>query len=290
MKKIFALLISTVFLFQACKEQKQSEVRQNTSEKSQKIITAGGTITEVLFSLGMADQIIATDRTSTYPESMQELPSIGYRNQIKAEGILSLGPDLLLIEEGYLTDDVVAQLKGTGLQVELFKKPTSPEETKELVVQLGDFFDKKEEATTITAAIDQDLQVLKDYLSNTSGKPRAAFVMARGPESLFIAGKGSFAEKMFELAEIESAATGFEDFVPLTPESLIQIDPDYLVFFDSGIQSLGGKKGVSSIQGIQQTQAYNRDQIISLDGHYLSGFGPRVGKAALDLAKAVRGE
>ena len=66
-----------------------------------------------MYTLGLGDRIIATDRTSTYPEKMQSLPSIGYRNQIKAEGILSLAPDIILAEEDYLSDDVLDQLKLT---------------------------------------------------------------------------------------------------------------------------------------------------------------------------------
>ncbi|MFC3416985.1 hypothetical protein [Algoriphagus hitonicola] len=37
-----------------------------------------------------------------------------------------------------------------------------------------------------------------------------------------------------------------------------------------------------------ETIAFQKDQILALDGLYISGFGPRVGNAALDLAKAMR--
>jgi iron complex transport system substrate-binding protein len=88
-----------------------------------RIITAGGTISEIVFELGFGDNIIATDITSTFPPSLQSLPSIGYRNQIKAEGILALGPDVLLAEEGYLNPDVISQLKASGLEIRFFAKP-----------------------------------------------------------------------------------------------------------------------------------------------------------------------
>lgn len=73
-----------------------------------------------MHELGFGDQIIATDITSTYPASMQQLPSIGYRNQIKAEGILAQAPDLVLIEEGYLNPDVVEQLKAAQVNIHIF--------------------------------------------------------------------------------------------------------------------------------------------------------------------------
>lgn len=253
-----------------------------------KIITAGGTITEVVDALGYSDEIIATDITSTFPASMQDLPSIGYRNQIKAEGILALDPDLVLIEEGYLNPDVVTQLKAAQVNIEVFAKPVTVEGTKKLVTEVAAFFDEEEKGKEVNAAIDADIAELNTYLESTESTPKAIFVMARGPETVFIAGDKTFASEMFQLAQIEGTATGFDEFAPMTPESLVSMNPEYLVFFESGIQSVGGKDGLQTIQGIDQTTAFKENHIVALDGQYLSGFGPRVGKAALDLAKAVR--
>jgi iron complex transport system substrate-binding protein len=266
----------------------QAPTSQKAGVESRKIITAGGTITEVVNELGFGDQIIATDITSTYPETMKKLPSIGYRNQIKAEGILALGPDLVLIEEGYLSPDVVEQLKAAQVEIHSFVKPVSVTESKKLVTDLADFFDKKEKGEEINAGIEKDIKELNDFLASQNSRPKAVFVMARGPETVFIAGDKTFAKEMFDLVQVETVATGFDEFAPLTPESLVSMNPEYLVFFESGIQSLGGNEGLIQIQGIDQTTAFKENQIVALDGQYLSGFGPRVGKAALELAKAVR--
>ncbi|WP_057936787.1 heme/hemin ABC transporter substrate-binding protein [Algoriphagus resistens] len=273
-----------LIVFAAC----SSSSKEEETILARKIITAGGTITEVVDALGYSDQIIATDITSTYPATMQNLPSIGYRNQIKAEGILALGPDLVLIEEGYLNPAVVDQLQAAQVSIEVFAKPTTVEGTKKLVTELAGFFEEEEKGKEIITAIDKDIATLNDYLESEETKPKAIFLMARGPETVFIAGDKTFASEMFKLAEIEGSATGFDEFAPMTPESLVSMNPEYLVFFESGIQSVGGSEGLASIQGIDQTTAYKEGNIVSLDGQYLSGFGPRVGKAALDLAKAVR--
>ena len=261
---------------------------ENTNTKDHKIITAGGTVTEVVDALGYSDQIIATDITSTFPKFIKSLPSIGYRNQIKAEGILALGPDLVLIEENYLSPDVVDQLKAAEVNIQVFQKPTTVEGTKALVTELATFLDEVTKGKEINKAVDADLAELDTYLKTQKSKPKAIFVMARGPETVFVAGDKTFATEIFKLANLEGTATGFDEFAPLTPESLVQMNPEYLVFFESGIESLGGKEGLVKIQGIEQTTAFKDGHIIALDGQYLSGFGPRVGKAALELAKAAR--
>lgn len=253
-----------------------------------KIITAGGTITEVVHALGFGEDIIATDITSTYPASMQDLPSIGYRNQIKAEGILALGPDLVLAEEGYMSTDVVNQLKAAGLQVQFFAKPKDIAATYTIVTEIADFLEVPEKGNAIKSSIEADMKALENYLQTQSAKPSMAFVMARGLEMVFVAGEETFAESMINMAGIEYVGNGFKDFIPLTPEALVSMNPDYLLFFESGIQSIGGLEAVKNIRGIENTTAFKQNQILALDGQYLSGFGPRVGKAALELAKAVR--
>ncbi|MCF1749719.1 heme/hemin ABC transporter substrate-binding protein [Mariniradius sediminis] len=280
----YAIIAFVLLLVFGCREKRTSEQAQET----RKLITAGGTVTEIVHELGFGDQIIATDITSTYPASMQELPSIGYRNQIKAEGILALGPSLIMAEEGYMTPDVVSQLQAAGIEIQFFKKPTTIEGTRAIIMEIADYLGVSENGAELLSQLDKDMAALSNYLSDKSEQPSMAFVMARGQEMVFVAGEDTFSASLMQMAGIRSAGVGFKDFVPLTPESLATMNPDYLLFFESGLQSIGGKEGVKNIRGIESTTAFQKDQILAYDGLYLSGFGPRVGKAALELAKAVR--
>lgn len=286
MRRIFTLLFILLGLISCSSPENTTEVLES---KRPKIITAGGTISEIVVGLGLSDQIIATDRTSTYPSFLQNLPSIGYRNQINAEGILSLGPEIVLVEEGYLNEEVISQLQNvSSVKLEVFPKTQSTEETIDLIKKIAAFFELEEKGEAMVSDLREDLQNLDEFISQSHSNGKAVFVMARGPESLFIAGKGSFSESMFQLAGVDQVEAKFENFVPLTPEALISLNPDYLVLFESSLESLGGDSGLTKIPGITETTAFQKDQIIAMDGLYLSGFGPRMGKAAIELAKATR--
>lgn len=266
----------------------QPKTVTDKAHESRKIITAGGTITEIVYELGFGDQIIATDITSTYPAKMQELPSIGHRNQIKAEGILAFGPDVILAEEGYMTPDVVSQLQATRIEIKFFEEPITVEGTKATIGEISKYLDVSEKGAELLSLLDRDLAELSEYLSDESEQPSLVFVMARGQEMVFVAGDDTFSASLMQMAGIRSAGVGFKDFIPLTREALASMNPDYLLFFESGLRSIGGKEGVKIFRGIESTTVFQKDQVLSYDGLFLSGFGPRVGKSALELAKAVR--
>ncbi len=283
MKSNYLFLLPLLLI--ACQQPKENT--ETVQEPSRQLITAGGTITEIVHELGFGEEIIATDITSTYPATMQELPSIGYRNQIKAEGILSLGANVVLAEADYLNPEVIEQLRSAQVEVRLFDKPMKVAETYQLIDDLSQYLEVPDKGKQLKEELQQDIRALESYRSAHPKKAKIAFVMARGPETVFLAGEETFAEELFELAGLENTAEGFKDFIPLSPEALISMNPDYLLLFESGLATLGGKDGVSSIKGITETTAYREGNIISMDGHYISGFGPRVGEAALELAKAI---
>jgi iron complex transport system substrate-binding protein len=70
--------------------------------KDAKIISLSGFLSEVLYDLGLEEQIIARDVTTTYPESLAALPNLGHISQLNSEAILALQPDVVILEEAQL--------------------------------------------------------------------------------------------------------------------------------------------------------------------------------------------
>lgn len=281
MRKFIPLIVLITTLL-GC-EQKQSQ--ENSTD--QRIITAGGTVTEIVHALGMSSHIIATDITSTYPAEMQALPSIGYRNQIKTEGILSLNPDWVIAEKGYLNDDVITQLNEVSLSVSNLKKPTQLSETKALISELGKLLNRQKEADSLLNLLQADIENLEEQTGQSVLLPKVAFVMARGPETVFLAGEESFAAGFIRMAGGEFVGLDKVDYKPLSPEALAALNPDFILMFESSLQSMGGISGLSKIVGIEHTTAWEKQQIIGMDGNLISGFGPRIAKAALELHNQI---
>ena len=53
------------------------------------LITAGGTLTDIVFALNKDDNLIGVDTSSTSPAAVNRLPKVGYYRNLSAEGVLS---------------------------------------------------------------------------------------------------------------------------------------------------------------------------------------------------------
>jgi iron complex transport system substrate-binding protein len=252
--------------------------------QNDKIVSLDGTVSEILYELGLENQIVGVDITSNFPESLKKLPKVGHNRNISAEGILSLNPTLILgLETGMVKPEVVEQLKSAGKKVVIFKREYTIESTKNLVREVAKYFNMGNKAETIIKKMDTDLAKVK----KVSPAKKVLFIYARGTGSMMVGGTGTSVEKALQLAGCENAIKDFSDFKPLTTEALIMTNPDVILLFNSGLESLGGIDGLLKVQGIAQTKAGKNRKVIEMDGQLLTGFGIRLGQAITELAEKV---
>ncbi|MGB0522604.1 MAG: heme/hemin ABC transporter substrate-binding protein [Flammeovirgaceae bacterium] len=283
---IIYLFMGAVLCLTSCNKETQEPIA-NEVKQPKRLITAGGAITEVVNKLGFGDQIIATDKTSTYPTHMQELPSIGYRNNITAEGLISLNPDAIILEEGYLEPEIIQQLEATGIELKQINNEKTIAGAKQLITELASYLGAKSIGESLIKQIDVELEQAQIQQQMSKEKPKVLFVYARGHGTLNIGGTGTFAQEMVKLAGGELAVPEIEGYKPLTTEALVKANPDYILFFNSGLKTLNGVEGALEIPGIEQTTAGKQKNIIALDGLLLSGFDSRVGNAVLQLSQLI---
>ncbi|MFA6150436.1 MAG: ABC transporter substrate-binding protein [Chitinophagaceae bacterium] len=251
--------------------------------KQEKIVSISGTTTEILCALGMQDQIVGVDVTSTYPEAMTKLPGVGHNRSMSAEAIIALAPSIVIGVDENVKPELVEQLKSAHIRVLLYNLETSVEGTKKLIKGIADSLEKSDKVQEIVNGIDADL---KEKVA-LSKKTKVLFIYARGAGTMMVAGEKTSSNAMINLAGGENAVTGFEDFKPLTPESLLQANPDVILMFTSGLESLGGMEGLLKVPGVAMTNAGKKKQVIEMDGQFLTGFGTRLGKAVAALSKKL---
>lgn len=257
--------------------------------QSVRIITAGSAMTETVCALGDCEKIIASDRTSLYPASIQQLPSIGYRTGINAEGILSLKPTMVIAEKEYLDAAVLDQLKASGVKLVIVEQRHSFEETKTAILQIGEALGRAPEAKKLISKNETELKEAEEMLAKTKSKPKVICVYNRGTSNMSIAGQKTFADILMYVGA-SNAYPEVSGYKPLNTEALIAANPDYLVMVSTGLESLGGVDGMLKIPGVAQTTAGKKKQIVAVESLKLTNFGPRFGEAVKELVLLLHPE
>lgn len=293
------LMVSLLFSCgnEAEKAAESTTKTEETAEKEWRIVSLNGTITELLYELNLQDKIVGVDITSTYPESAKSITNLGHTSQLNAEAILALKPNLILMDEKAAGSKALEGLKNAGIELEVIDVPTTLDGSLHVAKKLGEVLNQPINTEALAEKIGKNTHKLTQLLEAVEEKPKVLFIYARGAQAMMVAGKNTFAEKMIELAGGTHVVQEFESFKPLTPEALLAYQPDAILMFSSGLESLAdaengksGKDQLLGMPGVEQTPAGKNQKIITMEGLYLSGFGPRASAAALELATQLHTE
>ncbi len=287
MKK-FILAASILMAVYSCKKEEGTKTESTTETSSEapksnnKIVTLNGGITEIVSALGHEKEIVGTDVTSTYPETLKATAKdLGHVRSMTIEPIMAVNPTLILASDKDINPELMGKINASGIKTEVFKQEFTVDGTKKLIADVAKAVGNTD-YQKLNDKIDADLKQVQPIAK----KPKVLFIYARG-NMLMVAGKNTPMASLISLAGGENAISEFEDFKPLTPEAVVKANPDVLFFFTTGLQGAGGNEGALKMPGVSQTNAGKNKKIIAMDGGLVSGFGPRLGEAAVGLNKLL---
>lgn len=274
MRLIINSILALSFIV-ACKS--EPTIKQEDSNiEAERLVSLSGAITETIYALGEGEKIVGRDVTSTYPEGIDAI-DLGHVNQLTIEPILSTSPTIILYSQKDINTELFQQIDKSQIRLENVEHDYSIHGAKSLIENIAKIIEV-EDYQHLIDKIDSDFAKVEAF----EEKPKVLFIYAR-ENLLLVAGKNTAMQAMIELAGGEGAITEFEDFKPLTPEALLQINPDVIMFFDKGFQAFGGMEALLEFPGVKQTNAGINQRVVTMDGGLMTNFGPRTGEAALEL-------
>lgn len=250
---------------------------------AQRVITLGGEVTETAFALGVGEQVVAVDSTSTWPRQASELPRVGYVRTLAAEGILAMSPDLVLAAAHAGPPEVLMKLRAAGVEVMVLPGPPPVSATLEMIRQMAARLGREEAGALLVARIENEIAALPEIPSSLSA---LALIGGQGGQ-LMVAGRNTRADAMLTLAGATNAVANFSGYRPLSDESLLVLSPDVIVVPDHALPMLGGRRELLQRPGIALSPAGRAGRLIVMDGLLLLGMGPRLGEAARELHQAM---
>lgn len=253
-----------------------------------RIVTIGGSVTEIVYALGFGPNVVGTDITSTYPRQVFMLPRIGALRQSSAESILSLDPSIVITTTALSPPAVAQQVRDAGVPVLIVDEATSVELAKRRIQDVGEALRSADKATDIITAMETQLAEAATIQAEMDVKPSVLFIYTRGAAMVNVSGKGTGADAIVELAGGHNVITQYEGYRPLTAEAAVSSQPDIILAPSHGVEMLGGMENFMNQPGLKLTPAAKNGHVRAVDTGMLLSFGPRLGKGVLALTRDMQ--
>jgi iron complex transport system substrate-binding protein len=256
--------------------------------EAKRIVSIGGTITEILYYLGAQDRIIARDSTSMFPQEAASKPDVGYMRALSAEGILGQKPDLILMEEGSGPPPVIEILKASEVPMVVIPTPPDANKIGRKIRDVGAAVGLADKAEALAAKTEEGLKALAiDIAKISEEKKKVLFVLSLSNGRVMAGGADTEAGAVIEMAGGINAAPTINGYKPLSDEAVIAAQPDVILAMTStGGHAITPEK-VFSLPSMQTTPAAANKALVNMDGLLLLGFGPRTPQAARALAVQI---
>ena len=247
----------------------------NFSSANERIVVAGGALTEIVFALGAGEDIVGVDSTSRFPKQVTQLPQIGNLKLLNIESVLSLTPSLVISFDDAEIANVLKQISQAKVDVLTLKRvPSTVDLLYENISKIAAKLDRPKEGQELIKRIQTNLSQIQNRTATRRQKPKVLCIMNMGG-NIFIAGKNTTIDALITIAGGENLAT-HKSVRTYTTESLIAMNPEVIILTTHSIEELGGFDKINTIPGITETDAYKNHGIVIIDDSYLFGIGPRV--------------
>ena len=257
------------------------------NEEPPRIVTLGGTVTEIVYALGVGDQVVAVDKTSVYPEQTKSKRTLDLFSKTSAESVLGHDPDIVIATDAVEPKEALDKIAAADVQVVKVESSETVDAAGQRIRTIGSVLERSEEAKELVDVLERDVEKAREGADSCDAAPRTLFVYARGKGTVFVSGKDTSAAKMIELVGATHVPSDMEGFKPLTPEAVVDVSPDAILLTTRGLQSLGGVEGLRRLPGLGESRAVTEERVVAIDDLKLLGFGPRTGTALLELQRAL---
>ncbi|GAB6069035.1 hemin ABC transporter substrate-binding protein [Thiomicrorhabdus hydrogeniphila] len=275
MKFIIGLLLATITFGATAQE---------------RIVSVGGSVTEIIYKLGKQNLLVGTDTTSNFPETATQTAKVGYMRALSAEGVLSLNPSVMFITKEAGPERVIKQLESAGVNIQTLPTEFNVEGVVAKVKAVSNYLNAEQQGQDLIKEIYADVKQAKQIINHAKNKqPKILFILSQQSGNLLVSGKNTQADGIIKLVGGVNPMTQFNSYKPLTPEQIAEVMPDIII-----MMSRHGDNGKNKILAqlkehpvLKLTPAVKNHKVITMNGSYLLGYGPRIGLALKDLAEQV---
>jgi iron complex transport system substrate-binding protein len=251
-----------------------------------RIVSLAPSTTEILFALGLGDNLIGVTTFCDYPEEAKKKPKIGGMSNPSLEAIVTMKPDLVVMTTDGNPKDIQERLTALKIKTYVFTARRLVQ-LPQAIREMGTVLAVQERADALAKEIDGALKNAgaQGKARGTAGaKKKVLFIV--WPEPLIVAGPGTAMDDAITLLGQENIARGaMASYPKYSLEEVIRNAPD-IIFIGkgSGMDMRAVSKGMLARMG--SVPAVKNNAVFYLSDN-LYRLGPRIIRGIEELSQCL---
>ena len=257
--------------------------------RADRIVSLAPNLTEILFSIGLDDEIVGVTLDSDYPPEAKVKPKVGTFWQPSIEAIVAARPSLVItlgFQQQKNLADRLRRIGYNGLTINI-------EKVSDLfyaIEKIGIATNKQQQAYELISSIKTKSQHLAT-LVGAGPKVKVLWIVQREP--LRVAGRDTFVNEIIELAGGENAiGQTVHKYPPIGAEQVMACNADVIIESAMGPEDIECQRNraLKHWGKYQYLPAVTNDRVYVIDGDTVSRLGPRLYEGTETIAGCLRPE
>ena len=287
----FACLAAFIFISQHQNNTQDKVLKPNSTDlpnKPTRIVSLAPNLTEILFALGLDEEIAAVSSDSDYPPEAAKKSKVGTFWQPNTEAIIACRPELVVTlrlrtEQQKPTADSLRRL---GYRVLTLRVETISE-LLAAIQEIGITTSCKLHADQLVESIGHRLDRLQSKLSSAD-KVKVLWVVQAEP--LRVAGRNTFINELIELAGGENAiGHTLQQYPPIGAEEILTCGAETIIQSAMGTGNITGQQQAAEAfwSKFAALPAVKNNKIYVIEPDTTLRLGPRLPKGAETIARCL---
>lgn len=273
---LLLVLFTPIRYVQAHNIDSNHDKHNSHQETSNRLITAGAGVTELVLALGGEKYLIGADSSSQLPSHLTQVKQVGYHRMLSAEGLLSLHPDVLLGSDVMGPETTLSLLRSAHVNVISLPTASNKKALFSNIDVISQILNRQSQAKILKQSISKQLERIDDNRSQRSQNVpplKILFMLLQAGRPAKIGGEGTAADIIIQLAGGKNSAS-FSGYKTLSQEGILSLQPDVILI--SSRQNLEDTDRtlhpiLTSMPLLASTKAYQQAHIFTLPPHALIG-------------------
>lgn len=151
-------------------------------KQPQRIVSLSPAITEILYSMGYGDKVVAVTEETTYPEDTRQKPKVGRYADIDIDAVKKASPDIIFASK-YTYKSMAESLGEMNIPV-VYAEAETYNGIFDSIKMIGKIFKEEKKASELSDSIKQKVSQIRN--GESSQRPNVLYIQSLEP--LYVAG------------------------------------------------------------------------------------------------------